>query len=65
MSNAALAIIAEHLSADDDPQLWEVAIRTLLAEAEDAAAEGAHRGVCRGRLLPSLDQPASSDPLDG
>ena len=39
MSNAALAIIAEHLSADDDPQLWEVAIRTLLAEAADAAAE--------------------------
>ena len=32
-------IIAEHLSADDDPQLWEVAIRTLLAEAADAAAE--------------------------
>ena len=56
MSNAALAMIAEHLSADDY-QLWEVAIRTLLAEAADAAAEGrtevyAEVGCCDHRISP-------------
>lgn len=38
MSKSVLEIIAEHFSADDDPQLWEVAMTTLLTEAERAAA---------------------------
>jgi hypothetical protein len=38
MSKTALSIIADHLSDDDDPQLWEVAITTLLTDAGQAAA---------------------------
>jgi hypothetical protein len=37
MSKTALAVIAEHLSSDDDPHLWDVATTTLLAEAAQAA----------------------------
>lgn len=32
-------LIAEHLTPDDDPDLWDMATRTLLAEAEALAAE--------------------------
>jgi hypothetical protein len=57
MSNAAIAIIAEHLSSDDDPLLWEVATRTLLSEAADAAAEArtevyAEVGCCHHWISP-------------
>jgi hypothetical protein len=31
-------LIAEHLTDDDDPQLWDIASRTLLAETEALAA---------------------------
>jgi hypothetical protein len=39
MSTTAFALIAEHLSADDDPQLWQAATMMLLAEAAQAAAD--------------------------
>jgi len=32
-------LIVEHLTADDDPELWDVATTTLLAEAAAAAAD--------------------------
>jgi hypothetical protein len=57
MSTTAFALIAEHLSADDDPQLWQVATTMLLAEAAQAAAHSraevyAEIGCCRHWISP-------------
>ncbi len=50
-------LIAEHLTGDDDPDLWDVATRTLLAEAEELAADAkqdvhAQVGCCRHWISP-------------
>lgn len=50
-------LIADHLTGDDDPDLWDVATRTLLAEAEALAAEAqqdvyAQVGCCHHWISP-------------
>jgi hypothetical protein len=50
-------LIAEHLTADDDPDLWDVATTTLLAEAGATAADAreevyAQVGCCQHWISP-------------
>jgi hypothetical protein len=57
MSKVALSAITEHLSEDDDPDLWEVATTALLAEAAELARDAraevyAEVGCCHHWISP-------------